>query len=309
MSKKIVIGLGIIILAVVSLFVLNKKAPNSTGQNPQNLVKKEISVDTDICAEFPKEWASSALGKAVTKTDSLNRSGTAVCDYYVDDSNFAAIRVNNLSAENQKKGQESLGRTIKTDSRITMEHFIVWQSDGLINGIYLVLNPNKFIAIDRTSSKVFDNEGEIAFAVKVAQRIQRGENITSSQETTTSLTTAQNTVPLPQGEDIVRNFFNLINEGKISEAVNMLTPMNISDDSNKQAWGVQFNAFEKITVKKIEKGENNTYKVNLDVKMKPGTENVQPMPYYGWGNGEFVRWIPLEKINNVWRIGGIATGP
>jgi hypothetical protein len=43
--------------------------------------------------------------------------------------------------------------------------------------------------------------------------------------------------------------------------------------------------------------------------MKPEAENAQPMPYYGWGNGEFVRWITLEKVDNVWKIAGIATGP
>jgi uncharacterized protein YaiL (DUF2058 family) len=48
--------------------------------------------------------------------------------------------------EKQKKGQEMLGRTIKTDPRIEMDHFIVWQPDGLINSIYLVLGPEKFIS-------------------------------------------------------------------------------------------------------------------------------------------------------------------
>lgn len=312
MNKKLLLIIGVIILAAIVLFY-SKKNLGNTGQNPQNSIVKEISVGTDVCTEFPADWVSSVLGKAINKTEPRNTTGTAVCEYYVDETNFAAIKVEDLSVENQKKGQEALERIIKTDSRIKMEHFIAWQADGLINSIYLVLNPNKFIAIDRTSTKVFDNEGEVAFAIKVAERIQRGENVSSGQEITTSTSAKGDSVPLPQGEDIVRNFFSLINEDKISEAVNMLTPMNISDDSNKQAWGVQFNAFEKITIKQIKKTDNsigeNTYRVTLDVKMKPGAENAQPMPYYGWGDGEFVRWVSLEKIDNVWRVGSIATGP
>ena len=43
--------------------------------------------------------------------------------------------------------------------------------------------------------------------------------------------------------------------------------------------------------------------------MKPEAANVVPMPNYGWDNGENYRWVTLEKVNNKWMIGGIATGP
>ena len=127
-------------------------------------------------------------------------------------------------------------------------------------------------------------------------------------QTAVSQTTEASTVPLPQEEDIVRNFINLISEGNISEAVNMLTPKTIADDSQKQAWGMQLAAFKKISLKKIEPAGNNLYRVTLDVEMKP--ESAQgPIPYYGYGNGENVRWIGLEKVDGYWKITGIATGP
>jgi len=311
MNKKVII-FGIIILAVVFiLFTLNKKgSTDNVVQNLQNSLKEKITVGDDVCAEFPKEWVASVLGKTIIKTEAFNRGGTNNCQYFVDDTNAAFIKVENLTIENQKIGQKALGRIIKTDPRIKMENVIAWQPDGLINVIYLVLNPNRYVAIDRTSTKVYDNEGEIAFAAQVAQRIQSGNNIVILKNPTPTQTqTTQAQVPLPQGEDIVRNFFNLINEGKVSDAVSMLTPSTISDDNSKQAWGVQFNAFEKITVKKIEPAGEDTYKVTLDVKMKPGTENATPIPYYGWGNGEFVRWISMEKVDNTWKVIGIATGP
>jgi len=314
MSKKNIIIIGIVALAAIAaFFVLNKNGSGNIAQNLQNPIKKEMSVGTDVCAEFPKEWVESVRGKTITKVEPFNSSGTYTCKYYIDENNFITLRLNNLSAENQKKGQESLGRTITTNSAIEMNHFFVIQEDGLINGIYLVINPNLFIAVDRNSTKAASEDELTNFAVKVAERIQKGGNVaTATSDKTSPTATSQSATPLPEGKDIVKNFFNLIDEGRASEAVNMLTP-NTSDDSTKQAWGVQFNAFEKIAVKEIEvadePAEDNTYKVTLDVKMKPEAENAQPMPYYGWGNGEFVRWITLEKVDNVWKIAGIATGP
>ena len=317
MSRKNLIIIGtIIVAAALILLALNKGKSNNIAQSLRNSLKKEISVGTDLCAEFPKEWVASTIGKKIIKTEPFSMKGTYSCNYFTNETNFAGINVDDLNVETQKKGQVQMGNTIKTDSRLGMEHFIVFKPDGLIDSISLVLNPNKFVTIDRFYGKVFDNEEVIAFAIKVAERIQKGENIITSANKTIEISptnTPKSSDFLPQGEDIVRNFFNFINEDKISDAVNMLTPNNISDDSNKQAWGVQFNSFEKITVKQIElagePAEGNTYKVTLDVKMKPGTETAQPMPYYGWGNGEFIRWVSLEKVNNTWKVSGIATGP
>jgi hypothetical protein len=119
----------------------------------------------------------------------------------------------------------------------------------------------------------------------------------------------ESAVPLPQKTDIIRSFFNLIDEDRAADAVLMLSQKNIAEDSLKQVWAVQFNAIDKISVVKIEEAGENTYKVTLNVLMKPGSENVNPMPFYGWGNGEFVRWVSIDKENNIWKITGIATGP
>jgi hypothetical protein len=305
-SNKIAIlaiGAVVIVAGVVLVAGFLKKG---TTNLPQLINKNaQVSVGTDICAEFPKEWVQSVLGKTIIKTEAFSMNGSNNCKYFIDETNAAVIKLENLTIANQKTGQVALGRTIKTDSKIKMENVVAWQPDGLINEIYLVLNPNRYVAIDRTSAKVYDNEGEIAFAIKVAERIQSGKN----QIAAVATPTPQAQVPLPQGTDIVRNFFNLIAEGRIPDAIAMMTPSAVPDENAKQAWGVQFNAFKKITVKNVEPSGENTYKVTLDVLMKPEAANVQPMPYYGWGDGEFVRWISLEKVNNVWKVVGIATGP
>ena len=304
MNKKVLIATVIVFIAIATLLVFGQKNATKTVLQNNQTTTKGISVGNDVCSEFPKEWVASALGKQIIKTEAKSTSGTHVCQYYTDENNFVTLRLNNLSVENQKKGQITLGRTITTNPKIKMEHFVVLQDNGLINGIYLVINPNLFIAVDRTSTKAASEEEIVNFTVKVAERIQNGENVVSSQPTTSS----QASVPLPQGEDIVKNFFTLIGDGKIEDAINMMTPNSIGNDSQKQAWGVQFNAFKKISVKKIDPALENTYKVTLDVEMKPESANA-PIPFYGYDNGVNIRWVGLEKIDNIWKITGIATGP
>ncbi len=122
-------------------------------------------------------------------------------------------------------------------------------------------------------------------------------------------------VPLPSEKSIITTFFNLIDEKRVDAAVSMMTNSILKDDSQKQAWGVQFNAFNSVKVLKIESsmpeewsGNEHSYRVTLEVKMDPGSANA-PIPYYGWENGQNIRWITLEKSVSLWKIKGIATGP
>jgi hypothetical protein len=148
-----------------------------------------------------------------------------------------------------------------------------------------------------------------------------GKQQTAQKETIANMNQNQEVsqqaeVPLPQKEDIVRLFFNLINEKKIPEAVSMLDGSAVPDDSAKQAWGVQFNIFDSISAKSIEASNigdetegQETYKVILDAKIKPGSENAV-IPNFGWEDGENIRWVSLKKNpDGIWKILGIGTGP
>ena len=95
----------------------------------------------------------------------------------------------------------------------------------------------------------------------------------------------------------------------------MMTSTITDNDSQKQAWGVQLNAFKSVKVLDVtpsmpEEWKDNlhTYKVTLDVVMDPTSAN-QPIPYYGYDNGKNIRWITLEKSGTLWKVTGIATGP
>lgn len=316
-NKIVVLGVGaaavVIIAGAIFIAGSSKKSVTTTQTAGGN---KEITVGDDVCAEFPKEWVASVLSKKITKTVAFNMGGTNNCQYYIDDTNSAFIKVENLTIANQKTGQVALGRTIKTDPRIKMDNVIAWQPDGLINVIYLVLNPNRYVAIDRTSAAVYDNEGEINFAIKVADRIQSGQNMVILKSSTpTQTSTSQAQVPLPQETDIVHSFFNLIGEHRAADAVSMLAPDQVSNDSQKQAWAVMFNAFQTVSVKSVASSmpeewssDRHTYRVTMDVTMKPEAANAA-IPYFGYENGTNIRFITLEKVGSLWKVDGIATGP
>lgn len=314
----------LVILALVFYILLVHSHSNSSvpSANPlNNLFKKEIVVGSDVCAEFPAKFVEEASGKKVLKTTRFDMDGTHVCDYYTTDKDFLSIHVEDLSFETQKKGVGELGKSIKQDPLIKMEHFVAWEGSN-IYGVYLKLKDNKFISVDRGTLNASTNEENMKLAVAVVDRIQKGEN-QGLALAPTSIPTIEPTnevtktaVPLPQETDIVRNFFNLINEGKPSDAVTMMSSANISNDSNKQMWGVEFNAFASVKVKSIESSmseewtaDRHTYKVVLDVKMKPEAASVQPIPNYGFENGENYRWVTILKEGSLWKIEGLSTGP
>ena len=142
-------------------------------------------------------------------------------------------------------------------------------------------------------------------------------NVQDSNMVTVIPTTIQTTdnsggVPLPTAEDIIRSFVSLVEAKRPSDAV---TTMKVTDDSEKQAWAVQFNAINSMKFIKSEKANESEwtstkqmYKVTLDVQMNPNSADAV-IPYYGWDNGQNIRWITLEKVGKMWKISSIATGP
>jgi hypothetical protein len=132
--------------------------------------------------------------------------------------------------------------------------------------------------------------------------------VSTEQDQQRTALPSEQSAPLLQQEDVLRTFFNLIDEGRASEAVGMMTNGITADDSQKQAWGVEFNAFESVKVVDISPSSENTYKVIINVVMKPESANAV-IPYYGFYNGDNTRWVGLEKEGNLWKITDLATGP
>lgn len=155
----------------------------------------------------------------------------------------------------------------------------------------------------------------LLFFTGCAQNTTTPETSATSMVSTTPTLESQSTVPLPQETDIVRNFFNLINERRSSEAVAMMSDTINQNESQKQAWGVQLNALTSVKVLSIEPSlpdswsdVTHVYKVTSEATVDPSSAGA-PIPYYGWDNGINIRWVELQKVNNLWKISGLATGP
>ena len=131
----------------------------------------------------------------------------------------------------------------------------------------------------------------------------------------TSSVASQTSVSLPLETDIIRTFFNLIAERRVSDAVSMMSESINKNDNQKQLWGVQLNAMKSVKIISIDSSlpeewstTRHTYKVTMNVTMDPNSANNH-IPFYGYENGTNIRWVTLIKEENIWKIESIATGP
>ena len=144
-----------------------------------------------------------------------------------------------------------------------------------------------------------------------------GTDITAEESTSSETpNSSDREVPLPSAHDIVTLFFELINEHKISEAINLMTPEMIGNDSTKQTVLLNFNAIKSINIQEIEPYDkenwtNNkkVFKVTLEAYVTSSAENA-PIPYYGWHDNPNIRWVTVEKNSaGFWKVASLATGP
>jgi hypothetical protein len=297
---------GVLVIGGVSAYLLTRK-PDTANTNNKSVITLDFG--RPLCEQIPSSVVAEAIGKEITNTLTNSSSTSNVCQYYIDATNFVTLRLNNLSYENQKSGQTALDRTITTNNQIQSDHFVAVQENGLINDIVIKINDNMFLAVDRSSTKAADENVIVTLAAKVAEYIKNPDTNASKTSDDSAI------VPEPQEQDIIRNFFQLIEEKDVSAAVLSMSSKNTSDDSVKQAWGVQFNDWNSVNITNIEASmptewseSRHTYKVTMDVVIDSSAANA-PIPYYGYENGQNIRFIPIVKENGLWKVDGIATGP
>ncbi|OGK63055.1 hypothetical protein A2334_00245 [Candidatus Roizmanbacteria bacterium RIFOXYB2_FULL_38_10] len=264
---------------------------------------------TDLCHSLPMETVALFLGKTIVRTESITDITLQSCQYYLDETHALVINHDLTNVASKLKGHETLDRTITTNKEIDMEHAIIIQENGLINEIYLIFNDSEFVSINRPNGKLISEEEIVDFSARLVDFLKNGKTQTNKTPET------KKTVSLPQEEAIVQNFFGLINERKIPEAVSLMSKNMVGNDSIKQAWGVQFNDIKSINVQKIEQSIPNSwsenshiYKVTLEVYVSSSAANA-PIPYYGWGDNPNIRWIEIVKEDGIWKINNLATGP
>lgn len=161
---------------------------------------------------------------------------------------------------------------------------------------------------------IFVGGGVAYFAWSSSNNSQKNTPSDNQSSKNDNKETDQN-IQISSEEDVIRNFFQLIQERKISEAVLSMSLQNTSNDSVKQAWGVQFNSINSVSIGSIEPSlqeewntSKHTYRVVLNMAIDPNSAD-ESIPYYGYVNGENIRFIPIIKEGDLWKVDGIATGP
>jgi hypothetical protein len=178
--KRNVLIAAVLSTALVGFIVFTRVSPHATGSVDQKNTTGTIagsnrpmmgqdSFGLDVCNEVPKALVEGIMGRPVKETEDRSGSSDTSCLYYTNKEKleYVLVQVSYLSTENQKIGQETLGRTITTNNAIPMENFIAMQDDGQINAIYLIMAPNKFVRVDRTSNTANDDQ-LVSLAKKVA---------------------------------------------------------------------------------------------------------------------------------------------
>ena len=162
--------IGLLVAAGFLLGIFAATPRTAEAARTKRPMMGQYSFGLSVCTEMPKELVARTIGKPVTDLADFSRAKDTGCKYYTNrkKEEYALVSVVYMNAENQKKGQKILGRSITTSGKIGMEHFIAMQENGMINAIYLVMAPGKFIRIDRSSKNVATNEQLIELAAKVA---------------------------------------------------------------------------------------------------------------------------------------------
>jgi hypothetical protein len=112
---------------------------------------------------------------------------------------------------------------------------------------------------------------------------------------------------------VISQFFALINDHRVSDALAMMSP-ELVPDADRAAWTQHFSAIKSIRVMDIRPADMEgtglcvEYKVTIEADVSSEAANA-PIPYYGWNDNPNLRWIHLCPRGDQWLISSIGTGP
>lgn len=331
--KKIVIlaPLSLILIVGGLLTIKNIKKTNITNPQEnknQSTTKEEVDYERvlgseiDTCKIFPKEKIEEILGKKfITTKGGVNKTSKYseyYCEYYQEEPKMnynsgvpapsKRLSISFIKGEIQslRDAYKLSNYSVKQDSQIPFPHQLIYDQNGNFRTLEIFLSDNLDLLINIYQSDLTQEQAlnfVKNFSLYLKDYLESKQNPKEKKS---------ESVPFPQEEDIIHNFVNLIEEGYPDKAASMI---KTSDESELQAWAVNFsniNSFKLISLEKTRENEwienKHFYKAVFDVWMNPDSANA-PIPYYGWQNGKNTRWITLEKDGNTWKITEIATGP
>ena len=130
---------------------------------------KNYYIVDDICGQFTKEF----VGKILTREIETTKAGERSCEYqWGEIGGSVSLILDYTKIESQKIVQEALKRKVIEEKNIPMRNMVVYQDNGLINTIYLILNEEKFISIERSNKAGLTSEDLLNLAKKIALEIK-----------------------------------------------------------------------------------------------------------------------------------------
>ena len=133
---------------------------------------KSYYIIEDICGQFTQAFMENMLGKKLAKIEPSKISGIYNCFYYLNEKEHILLNLEYLKIENQNKGNESMGRKVEKDAKIPMENSVVYDDKGIVNVVYLVLSPDKFISLRPSSVATTKAVDMVSFAANIAKEIK-----------------------------------------------------------------------------------------------------------------------------------------
>lgn len=133
---------------------------------------KSYYIVEDTCGQFTKEFVENMLGQKLAKIELPKVSSINNCTYYFNDKDYVMLNLEYLKVENQKIGNEAMDRKVEKDSKIPMDNLVVYEEGGVVNVVYLILGPEKFISIRPSSVAATKIVNLIDFAAKVGEAIK-----------------------------------------------------------------------------------------------------------------------------------------
>lgn len=151
-----------------------KRLKNCFVQYPGEPSRQDKSyyIVEDLCGQFTKEFMEQASGVPIVKVEQPKVDGIFNCTYYLTDKEYVMANLEYLSVENQRKGNVAMDRKVEKDLGIPMDNMVVYQEDGAINVMYLVLGPEKFISFRPSSKSAIANDAFIRFVSNIGREIQ-----------------------------------------------------------------------------------------------------------------------------------------
>lgn len=137
---------------------------------PSRQTDKYVVVE-DICGQFTPEFVGAMFGREIINAGSTIEGMNSSCSYYLNEKDNLVLNLSYLTIENQRKGHEMMERKVESDPSIPMENLVVKQEDGLINSIYLVFSPNKFLSINRSNGINISEDEILNFARNLSKAI------------------------------------------------------------------------------------------------------------------------------------------